>query len=507
MRRGRKQGKLKTIRRTMEAKRLAAAAPKQTGKEGAPRISQMQPGIQRLKEAGLFGPGRLFDPADPTGALYRQIGQGRGTRTLPDFLADEMHRQADRFIRENPFIRRLNKMTTDFIMGDGFTLKSENEQIQETLDRWWFDPINNWEENQYSECENFRGRGEIAFEEALQLPTGYVRINPLDPLNISKVTGHPAYCSVPNKVFWRTGSGETPSQIINGIPEALQDPTPGLPRVFYFRANKQGLRGFSDWYSIFEWADSLDNASFSLLERMINLQLIIWHYKSASFNDQAQMDATEEKLQQMRGNSILMTDENETLEALVPQLGAAEFTQGFDKIRQIIAMGGDVPENWLSVAGVANVGEAHAMDAVTFRAMKRKQREYMTVHRHMADHVILQAQKRMKVPFKVFDESSGKMVDPWDAYTIDVAPISKREMSSVVQQLLGLASALPTFEDLGYIENAEARGVVRHVISEIKELVDTSKPQSEVGQAVRQVFTPKAMEDLRKMDEALQEAA
>jgi len=506
MRRARQNARLKVIRRDLESKRLKASAPKPESKKPV-RVVAMPSSVGRMRETGLFGPGRLYDPADPNGTIFRPIGQGMANRTLPDYLADEMHRQADRYIRENPFIKRLNKMTTDFICGDGLKLSSKNDQIGEVLNEWWSDPINNWEENQFDECEKFRGRGEIAFEEALNIVTGQVRLNPLDPLFISRVTGHPAYNAIPNKVWWRTRAGEKPTQIINGVPPSLRDPSPGLPRAFYFRANKQGLRGYSDWYCVFEWADSLDNASFSLLERMINLQMVVWHYKSASFGDQEQMDATEEKLTQMRGNSILMTDENEELTAVVPQFGAAEFVQGFDKVRQIIATGGEVPENWLSVAGVANVGEANAMDAVTFRAMRRKQRGYITVHRHMANHAIVEAKKRGRVPAKVFDEATGKLVDPWDAYTIDVDPISKRESTSIVQQLVGLSSALPTFQDFGYIDSSEARDVVRHVIGEIKELVETTKDDDDLGRDVQRVFTPKRMEELRKIDAALRGAA
>ncbi len=76
---------------------------------------------------------------EPTHKYYRKLGGGRGgfrsaQRDLRSSLQEEQNKQAFKAFLENPFIRRLAKMTAEFIVGNGVSVRSDDPKVQAVLD-------------------------------------------------------------------------------------------------------------------------------------------------------------------------------------------------------------------------------------------------------------------------------------------------------------------------------------------------------------------------------------
>ena len=433
------------------------------------------------------------DPNDPLNKIYRVFGPKRAHRTLPSYLMDEQHRQAYRYLIENPFIVRLANLKADFIVGGGIEPHSDDEQVAEFIERFWTDPINNLKKEHRKYALEYRLYGELIWEKVKNDMTGLVRLNPRDPLEVSYIDGHPKYELIPAQIVFRSvAQSEIRANIVNTIPAVMRgDLKPAVADVYYHRANSAtgSLRGISDFYASMEWCDALDSASFTMLERMNILLTYIWHLKASNI-DEKQADAFRKTLENARPSTALVTSKDVEIAAIAPDLKNADFVTGADFIKQQIAMATGVPENWLGKAGVANVGESASMDAPTLKSLSTAQAEYLCVLRETIDDVLEEGILRGSVP------ANAK-----ELYTLNVAPVSKRELGSVVTAATQLAASLSNARNENWLTHEEAARVFRQVVGEIAEL-KTELPE-EIVKALDQGVTPEAMADFQRLSDRI----
>lgn len=403
-----------------------------------------------------------IDPADPLNRIFRPFGQGRSIRTLPSSLMDEQHRQAYRSLVENPFINRLAKLKGDFIVGGGIAFKSEDDRVQAYLDDFTKDKVNALDTRMRTIASEFRLFGEIVWEKVVNRSSGQVRLNARDPLEISAVLGHPKYGLIPSKIAFRSMTGEVVAEIVNTLPDDLRPPPTPMPQVYYHRANAWtgSLRGISDFYAALEWADALDAASFSMLERMVVLLTFCWHAKMQRLDPKVR-DEISRTLQNARPNTVLVTTNDIDLNAVAPDLKAADFSEGARYIKQQIAMAAGVPENWMGQAGVANVGESASMDMPSLKSLACDQAEFIEALRATVDDALEEGFKAGSVP-----------PNAAELYTIEVEPVSKRELNQVVTAAASLSSSLSQARNEGWLDHEEAARTFRHVVGQIVDLAE-----------------------------------
>ena len=66
-------------------------------------------------------------------------------RDLDPLTQDRMQDIAFYLYDSNPLAHRIIEMTKDFVIGDGFTVKADDPEVQKVLEKHWNDPVNNWE--------------------------------------------------------------------------------------------------------------------------------------------------------------------------------------------------------------------------------------------------------------------------------------------------------------------------------------------------------------------------
>jgi hypothetical protein len=423
----------------------------------------------KLKEDIFGGANFLVEPDDPDGRIYRELGRKGARRTIPSHLMDEASRQSFKLLIENPYIKRISNIRADFIVGKGIEPKSESDMIVDEIMSFWSDKANGLDKRQHQYAMEFGTYGELAWERLVNRESGRMRINPRDPLEIGRVEGHPTFDLIPWRMFFKVQGGEIPATILNTLPPDLVEVDPRVANVYYFRSNQMtgNLRGVSDYYDMLEWADSLDAAAWSMLERMNQLITYIWHLKVTNLKPEDKT-AFKNFLENARPSSAFVSEKDVELDAKTPDLKSADYSGGADWIKSQLAMSGGIQPNWIGLAGEANIGEAASMDQPVFRTLARKQGEYLDILRTVTDDYLRQrvVHGTLAPTVKIGDDD----VPPWKAYTLHAEPVSKREMGQVANVAASLGAALGNALNEGWITTKEGAQVFRSVVSELSEL-------------------------------------
>jgi hypothetical protein len=429
----------------------------------------------KLKEDLIFD--HELEREGPDHKNYRRIssrGFRAATRDLPGFTQDEQNRQANKFFVENPWIRRLAKMVADFLVGNGVSVQSKDEQVQAELDAWWSDPVNNWEQRHYNVALEFGLYGEQIPEVVSNVFTGRHRYNWLDPLFVACAHPHPKFPTIPASMdFWSSemGGKHVRARILNGVPEpdtlaALRQDKE--PVIYYFATNRLtgALRGHSNFYPLFEWADVMDNAAFTLGERMVILLTFVWHLKADNL-DAEQKRTYREKLENAQPSSSLITNKNVELTAVTPDLKSADFAEGVRLLKNIVAGAAGVPEHFMGEGGDVNFATAKAMSLPTLRSFLQQQREYIAIIRTMARGNLASVARKGRL-----------RPDQVDEFTVQVDPMNPQDTTTVAGALNVLVTAMSSAKLEGWVNDKEAQQAIRNVLGGIVEL-DEQGPDPE----------------------------
>src|SRR5262249_38476914 len=123
--------------------------------------------------------------------------------------------------------RWLSEVTVDFTLGEGATVTSEVSEIQEAIDAFWTDGVNQLERRLDTWAREYRLYGELCLPAAVNGATGHGRLGYVDPLEIDEVL------TDPNNVLITTGV-------------LLKGPVTGRRRVL--KVIREDLNPLSDTY-------------------------------------------------------------------------------------------------------------------------------------------------------------------------------------------------------------------------------------------------------------------
>jgi hypothetical protein len=354
------------------------------------------------------------------------------------------------------------------------TVSSKNPQVQQELDAWWSDPVNDMEKRHYTMALEFGLYGELIMERVVNQFTGRHRYNALDPLFVAGVVPHPKYPAVPSIInFWDgTGTGAggrtIAAKIVNGVPEEALLSGAGMagqeenPFVFYFRSNNLSgaLRGHSNFYPLFEWADVLDNAGFTMGERMVIMLTYMWHLKSDNLD--AETKKTYKKLlQEANPGAALITNKDVEFTAVSPDLKAADFTEGARFIRNLLSGAAGIPEHFMGEGGDVNRATAQAMNLPTLRSFLQQQREFVSVIRTLARANLVGVAAKGRIP-----------MDQVDNFTVQADPMNPVDMNQTATAFSGVVSALSAAKSEGWVSDDEARKVIKSILGDVVEMED-----------------------------------
>jgi hypothetical protein len=286
----------------------------------------------------------------------------------------------------NLLANRIVELQNAYLLGEGVELRAKEKELQEVIDKFWRDPINQMDIKLPEKTRELSIYGEQCWPVFVNEVSGHVRLGYLDPGHIAKVVMDPDNPEQPIGIVTvkdKKGQYRKYRVIVNGDDAELftartaaireNDFTDG--ECFLFQINKLTLthRGRSDLRAPADWVDGYDQFLYGELER--------YSFLRAFFYDVTLTGATEEgvverakKIRAPKSGSVRVHNESEAWAAVSPDVKAGDTADGARLFRNHVLGGATIPEHWFGGGGDVNRAVGAEMGEPTFKVMSLRQR-------------------------------------------------------------------------------------------------------------------------------------
>lgn len=285
----------------------------------------------------------------------------------------------------NALANRMIELPIAFMLAEGVALKHEDEVLQLVLSEFWNDPINRWDIKLERKVRELAMFGEQCWPTFVNEYTGHVRLGYLDPALIETVVHDPDNPEQPIGIVtvkdakgralrYRVIVNGPDDELFTSRTQAIRDTfTDG--ECFYYQVNvlSAGKRGRSDLLAIADWLDGYDSYLFNELERAQDTRAHIWDVTLTGANE----ETVKTRAREMRTpgpRAIRVHNENETWQAVAPDLNGADSEAVARLFRNHALGGGTLPEHWFGGGGDVNRAVGAEMGEPTFKVMSMRQR-------------------------------------------------------------------------------------------------------------------------------------
>ena len=326
---------------------------------------------------------------EPTLAGFRRFTGSQDLQsTLRDLSPIDQERQAQigHFLfATNPMAKWMIRIGAAYQLGGGVSLVCEDPDTQELLDRFWRDPVNQWDVKLAQKVMDLGIFGEQCWPRFVAPGTGRVRLGYLDPTLIGQVILDPENAEQPIGIVtrqWMNAAYQQPVKkyrVVLPIDEdELTLDTQRLRAEFtdgdcyYFAINKvsNGSRGISELYDVADHLDGYEQFMFNRIERADLANRVV--------TDVTVTGATDAEIQERAKNFRLppaggahIHNEKVALDVKAPKLEAADAAEDARLFRNQCLRG--FPEHWFGGGGDVNRATAAEMDEPTFKLLELAQ--------------------------------------------------------------------------------------------------------------------------------------
>lgn len=345
-------------------------------RNSAPPPDTQQADTGPLREAA----GATIDPDDDQ---WRKL-TGDARRDLAPMTQLRMIKLAHYLWESNLLANRVVELPLAFLLAEGVRLVADDEIVQEVLDKFWSDPINQMDLKLVKKARELSLFGEQCWPVFVNEFSGHVRLGYLDPCAIETVVTDPDNAEQPIGIVTtkdKHGRARRYRVIVNGDDRELFTQRTQQIRAtfadgdcFYFRVNdlSSGTRGRSDLLAQIDWLDAYDQFMFGELDRSQFLRAFIWDITLSG----ATPEEVEKRARSIRtpapGGTRVHNDA-EKWEAVTPALQSADSEANARLFRNHVMGGATLPEHWYGGGGDVNRATAGEMGEPTFKVMTMRQ--------------------------------------------------------------------------------------------------------------------------------------
>jgi len=400
-------------------------------------------------------------------------GAGDGFRSLSsDSNRDLAPLSQDRMIQISYFLWRTNALAhwlietnKDFILGNGVTVTAddadEGSELQELLDEFWSDPVNDfpgWMENQVRELAIY---GEQCWPAFTNEHTGLVRLAVVDPAMIKDVVKDPDNARIAIGIELKPSAGAHVGRKIKIIYNAedvdMFTKNTVLLRekfkdgeCFFSKINavSTSMRGASDTLHLTDWLDAYDQFLFDYAERSQLLGSFVWSVLMEGA-DQPTIDEFLKNNPPPKKGAVRVHNEKVTWSAVTPDLKSGDADAGARILRNHILGGAGMPEHYFGGGGDVNRATADSMGMPTFKRLIARQNKHKYMLENVIDYQITQAIKAGRL----------KGVKEPYAYTVNFPEMVVKDFTAIASTLSSLTTALSVAQQNGLIDKDIARKI------------------------------------------------
>lgn len=288
--------------------------------------------------------------------------------------------------RKNPVAWRIIAITTDYVVGDRFTVSARNQRLNRFIREFWNHPKNHMHLRLDTLCDELSRAGDL-----------FVLLfrNPQDGMSyIRFVTKDRIQRIVSADNDWETEiayheAQETGEPKIWLSPEHPEAPYADAVMLHYAVNRPIGaLLGESDLTTMLPWLLRYSR----LVEDRVRLH---WAARSFLWDVTVPAAAVQAKAEQYRmppdTGSIIVHDEAEIWKAVNPNLAAADARHDMQAVRAMIDAGSGFPPHWRGDASDISLATAQAMAGPTERHLIRRQNYFKFLLSDILYHAYLRA--------------------------------------------------------------------------------------------------------------------
>jgi 2'-5' RNA ligase len=430
---------------------------------------------------------KLITAAEPITALDNIIDRDddqyrRLTMTLRDLnpvLQDRQIRLAHYTWQRNPILRRVIDIQTEFVLGEGISVTSEDPAVNAVLQRHWNHPTNEWASKAFTRFRDLRLFGEACWTVAETPGTGTVILGVIDPERISRVVHDSVQVDEPVAVVIKsdiTTGKEVVFKVIRYDPlvDGFDADATGYDGLcFYFAINKvaTATRGLSDLFHLIDYGDAIDQFTWSQTERARIANAMVFDV-SIKGGQQADVDAELKRIrtqQPTKPGGVNVHSDSIAWEILSPNLGATEAEVMIKILTRMVLGGAGLPEHYFAKGDETNRATAQEQSDPVIKRMTSIQREFVA----MINRVLRYQYERARQKDSSLKRLSLEEPVPW---RIDHPDMSVKDVAKIAAAFGQVTGALAEAEREGYVSKETAR---RAFLQHLKFLGVETDPQEE----------------------------
>lgn len=416
---------------------------------------------------------------------FRRITSVATLRDLNPLMHDRML-QLCYFLRvTTPFGKRIVEILTDYTVGKGIRVTAKDPRVQQVVDDFWHDDVNNMDENVEQWSDELTTFGELCVPVAVNPVNGKVRVGYIDPMNIDTIqfaematADGTASINVPFAVRLRREVGdvvEKPMPIVRRSEDANSESYGKLEgECFYFNINKakSASRGFSELFSLADWIDLFDQMIFDFGDKVRFLNSFVWHYVLKGADD-TKTNAYKDKLTKAppRQGGVWVTNDQVEVKPLTPDFKGQDMASGANMVKKYGWGGAGIPMVLTGDGEDSNRASALEMNAPFTKKIQKRQNHMARCLKAVLDFVIERAQRAGVLP-------AGVDTD----YTLEFPEIAVKDLQRGALVLNGAATAMQIGQDQGWVTGATAARGFHTILGEIGVDIGDSQEEYEAAQ-------------------------
>jgi hypothetical protein len=391
--------------------------------------------------------------------LYRKLGERPDDNLTP--LEHNRHQLIAKYLYDaNGMCKRMINLNADYVVGEGWEVRSENKELLNLFDSFWKHPVNNLVLNLHSFVKEFAIFGEQVWKMFTNEQTGLCEIGYFEPTVIDKVvqTSNPLlvdyleYGSNPVKVLVGVKWNSMPGSIENSDPVMSVE----SGDTFFMKGNSflSTPRGRSDLIGIFELSDLYSQFIYSRCDRSLLSNNIIHDFTIEGGTD-TECDEFAKAHAPMRPNQMMVHNERVKYKVESPNMRAQDAHFDDTTVKNFILGSQGFPDFFYGSGGDTNRATAMEMHEPVIRMLKTRQNIFRCMLNFVLEYVRFQARARGRLT----NEAAAAK------FWIEVPEISYRDMQRSGLTMMYLAQSLAIAIENEWISGKQAAELYAAVAS------------------------------------------
>lgn len=420
---------------------------------------------------------------------------GDNKRDLSPVKQKRMQELARYQWESNLLANTIIELPVAYLLAQGVTLTSEDEEAQKHLTRFWNDPINEMDLKLPKKVRELSVYGEQCYPVFVNQANGRLRIGYLNPTLIETVVTDPDNAEQPIGIVTvkdKKGEARRYRVIINGPESSFTGRTQEIRQTFdageafFFKVNdlSDGSRGRSDLLAQIDWLDAYEDYLFGELDRAKFLRTFLWDVElTGATPEEVKMRAKE--ITAPSPGAVRVHNDAEKWHAETPALQAGDSSEMARLVRNHVLGGSRLPSHWFGGGEDANRATAGEMSEPTFKSLSMRQRFL----KYMLEMI---GRYQLRKAFKVGEDEEIDLAEPKFQCQAVFPEMVARDISKFAAALGQAATAAAILVDKGFITRQTAVRMLGAVITNLGVDID---PEEELKNAEEELKKAKEARD------------